>query len=322
MIISGTTIITPNDDSTAYSPDWRHLVARAVISGENIRVPRKLSQDRYIHKQIVFLQGGMSAVSAWESEYNKINNIYEGIVNPTTNDRLEALLLTKVSFKSIAADFNMSELEVKLYERLFFNIRDEEGNLLNSPLLRNNFSLGTLTAADDMTPDDIIWKCIANRCGAAVLTTKCWGWSESECAKEESNSKGVLDHTYEMAQVLLLEKLVRGQLNGRELAEIIKSNVAYLEEKREASESDKEKEESLNSFELEFRDRVLERFKPSMLPIVVTKEDEEDYDKELSIKADAVIGMKNIQTDKIKELSLDKLSQEIDNKVNKQIKKD
>ena len=323
MIISGTTIVTPNDDSTAYSPDWRHLIARAVSGSDKVRIPRLYSQDKYIQKQASFLKGELTSSAPWGNEYAKINNIYEGTINPTTNDRLEALLLTKVSFSAIAADFNISELEVKLYERLFFNIRNEEGTLLNSPLLRSNFSLGTITGADAGTPDDIIWKCIATRCGAAVLINKCWGWSDSQCVDEESKQeKGVIDHTYEMAQVLLLERLVRGQVTGRELAEIIKSNVSYMEERRTALDAEKGKEESLNSFEVEFRDRFLTRFSPSMLPIVVTIEDETDLDKELSIKADAVIGMKSIQTDKVKESPLDKISEEIAGKVSQQYKKD
>lgn len=142
MKIGDHTILTPWDDPLGFLLDWRIRVARAIASVRAGGIPFTWSRsdDPDVHEMIAHLvhrerypllrgvpQKPLDRVLLWE--------------NSITGSLVQAFLLTEATYDGIGKHLGLSPAEVALYGRLFYDVRDGQGNRRPSILMRIKIEL-------------------------------------------------------------------------------------------------------------------------------------------------------------------------------------
>ena len=192
MLIADTEIATPLDKAYAYNMDWRYKVASVL---EDRREIHRLMADEWVYAQIQYL--GLvddeefndcleDAVCARHVVGNQLrdvaeaNSIYQSGPGDHTHERLEALLLCpELSYKVIAHEFNINENVVRMFEKIFFNVRDDEGRLYGYSGLLMYAALKGARKYDSTRPaeesDPALWRIISFEGGYKPLYSL-WAW--------------------------------------------------------------------------------------------------------------------------------------------------
>lgn len=169
MDIGGVIIRTPHDDDMGVEidPDWRRKVAVAWVDNNRWFPPKHIYDDPYIKRYREYIRAvrqiGDHRLPERFKELRTAESWYTG------GDRgikgiLEPLLLTDLAYKHIAEDIlpaatrsrNKSEdsaivagekaaRTISIYNKLFFNIRDDAGWVSESIHMRTVFALRGLT---------------------------------------------------------------------------------------------------------------------------------------------------------------------------------
>jgi hypothetical protein len=168
--------------------------------------------------------------------YFQANDIYRsaGTGQSLLKDRLEALLLcAELEYKQIGTLIGMSSDTVKVYEKLFYNVRDEEGTILTAPWLREYFA--KQGAQDPVEGGDTgsYCKLLALEGGHRVLCSA-WGWDarvigdSGDFPEKETIMMTLRQLTRD------LDKRVRfGNLDPRSLVQLFGEFRGYLGDMRE-----------------------------------------------------------------------------------------
>ena len=230
MEIKGQVIRTPFDSPFAYDPGWRHAIAKQVVALGLSHY--ELDYDPYITWQIDFLR----AVKAKQlprfeallgrgntsiSEHKAVvlcHQLYDSAGRNCSKDKADALLLCpELTLPQIAKHMgqHISPLVMKVYERLHFNIRDEEGAVLEAPWTKEYFAT---RGQEQIAPRDAsaYWKVLAFEGGHRLLFSE-WGWNilpaeESEREQHMALVRGVF---------VRIERALRfGGMGNRDLVQL------------------------------------------------------------------------------------------------------
>jgi hypothetical protein len=178
-------VATPKDHPWAYSPTWRHEIAKLTVDADKVTYPG--GHDPFIQQQIRFLRhirpnvgrqtqlsGDRQSTSEW-LPFQRAFTLYEG--HDVSSARVEAMLLCpELSLAQIASKLGptVDPADIKTYERLYFNIRDENGMVLESPWLREYFAGGN-QVQHNPTDYRTHWKLLAFEGGQRSLFAV-WNW--------------------------------------------------------------------------------------------------------------------------------------------------
>ena len=228
MVLGNLTIITPVDDPCAYEPSWRHLLAQALIDlrpkHKSIEaIYRPYLEDRFILKYVKTLRR-ISQGKPLTDEQSYIRMARQWFDNPSpagVRFRLEPLLLTTASIDTIMLDISGGTVPAdvfKFYEKLFFNIRDEEYTLSKSCQLRQAFALPNGDDMGDASPQEV-WKAIAGLMGYDVLM-HVWMWKDAH-GLSTKGPEFLLDETWKAAQSRLFTSVFTDRVGHKSLADIL-----------------------------------------------------------------------------------------------------
>lgn len=228
MQIGNLTIVLPVDDPCAYEPSWRNSLARTIIE---IRprlstidaIYRPYFQDKYVQKLVKFLRAESSGKAlSLEQSYIRLALMWYNNPSPSgAKFRLEPLLLTGATMETIMLDISGGTVPLdvfKFYEKLFFNIRDEEFRLSKSCQLRQSFAM---PEGDDLRDADSseIWKAIATLMGYDVLMNV-WMWKDAH-GLSSKGSEFLLDETWRAAQSRLFMSVFSDRVGHKSLGDIL-----------------------------------------------------------------------------------------------------
>lgn len=232
MDFNGNKIKTPKDHPWDFDPDWRNEIAKGVVDTGAISHP--YGSDEYIRWQVQFLKAVNSDDERPLSRYDR--TLYRGTEQPEhravvrahqlynssgascMRDKVDAMLLCpELSLEDIVnvlSSQNMSSdpLDLQVYEKLYFNIRDDAGKVDAGCWLREWFaSRGQMQILRQDLP--AYWRVLAFQGGHKLLFS-IWRWPAiniEEADKEQHMS--LMRNTF-----CELEARTRfGDINNRDL---------------------------------------------------------------------------------------------------------
>lgn len=196
MRIGGEDIATPKDSPYAYDTAWRHNVARAMKLGGYSESDPFRDDDIFSYYNYLMLLDDDAAAYTLEDmatgsdkdehglfvDMTKAHNIYQGLSGgyyDTTKEKIEALLLCpEMTYASIADYFNVDGDTVRMFEKLYYNVRDEDGLLLGGKGLLE--TCACIASIGDGDPEILIkdakhWRLLAFEGGHQALLYE-WRW--------------------------------------------------------------------------------------------------------------------------------------------------
>lgn len=228
MQIGNLTIVLPVDDPCAFEPSWRNSLAKAIIDlrpklSSVDSMYRKYFQDKYVQKYVKYLRAESAGRPLTEEQSHMRIALmwYENASPSGVRFRLEPLLLTGATMETIMLDISGGTVPVEvftMYEKLFFNIRDEEGRLSKSCQLRQAFAM---PSGDDLHDADSteIWKAIAALMGYDVLMSV-WMWKDAH-GMSTKGSEFLIDETWRAAQSRLFMSVFADRVGHKSLGDIL-----------------------------------------------------------------------------------------------------
>ena len=240
MLIGETEVKTPfdrDDPGVVFEPDWRTQVILAWLKyPKTITAEPKLYRDKYTQQHLQLLKSFQQNDDG-SKKYVRVNlgpkmRSYqfayarsEETAIESMRPKLDALLLTNVSYEVIAKDLGGNRLtaeDIRTYEKLYFNVRDEYGNLDTSCFLRTRFAMPIGAVITEATPLTVIWKTVGNMLGYVGLV-RTWGWSgqHGELGTEEYLAKAINI----LAQTLLFQRLMTGRANNFDILGCLSNNL-------------------------------------------------------------------------------------------------
>jgi hypothetical protein len=232
MDLNGHTIKTPADHPWDFDPDWRNEIAKGVVDSGKRSYP--CGHDTYIDWQTKFLQAMHSdddwRLSRYESTaYQKssssekrsilmAHNMHNSSGEHCMRDKIDAMLLCpELSFNDIANALSTKTthtdaMDLQVYEKLYFNIRDDEGKVNEGCWLREWFASRGQTTI--MRQDvSTYWRVLAFQGGHRLLFTT-WRWPMLDLEETEKERRMALTRN----SFCELEARTRfGDMNNRDL---------------------------------------------------------------------------------------------------------
>lgn len=217
MDVVNYTIRTPFDYPHTYDVNWRHEVAMRLddIREEGTPCPMddmirkqarylKEMEDPNLAAMIEFSTFSKRSKTNMRSHLHHANTIYRASGRNSLEvlkDRIEALLLcAELNYAQIAKYLSIKEPVVRIYERLFYHVRDDEGSIFPSPWLREYFATQGAEHNEE-GQDGAYWKTIAVQGGFRVLY-QMWGWTSESVEDGE-------DFPEKDAAMMMMRNLVR-----------------------------------------------------------------------------------------------------------------
>lgn len=234
------TIVLPVDDPCAFEPSWRNSLARAIIDlrpklSSVDPMYKRYFQDKYVQKYVKYLRAESLGKQLTEEQANMRVALmwYENASPAGVRFRLEPLLLTGATMETIMLDISGGTVPVEvftMYEKLFFNIRDEEGRLSKSCQLRQAFAMPN---GDDLHDADSteVWKAIAALMGYDVLM-HVWMWNDAH-GLSTKGSEFLLDETWRAAQSRLFMSVFSDKVGHKSLSDILAAYTSQFKMLRE-----------------------------------------------------------------------------------------
>ena len=228
MQIGNLTIVLPIDDPCAYEPSWRHSLAQAIIdlrprAQDTDPLYRQYLQDPLVVKYIKYLRAETRGKNlTLEQSYIRMARMWYESASPScVRFRLEPLLLTGATMETIMLDISGGTVPTevfKFYERLFFNIRDDQWHLSKSCQLRQSFAMPN---GDDLKDADSpeVWKAIAALMGYDVLM-HVWMWKDAH-GLSTKGTEFLLDETWRAAQSRLFMSVFSDRVGHKSLGDIL-----------------------------------------------------------------------------------------------------
>lgn len=242
MQIGNLTIVLPIDDPCAYEPSWRCQLAKAIVdlhprTNTVDGLYRPYFKDQFVLKFVKYLRAeSKGKVLTTEQSYMRMALMWFENTSPNgVRFRLEPLLLTGATMDTIMLDISGGTVPVdvfKFYEKLFFNIRDEEYRLSKSCQLRQSFAMPNGDDMHDSSPQEI-WKAIATLMGYDVLM-HVWMWKDAH-GLSTKGSEFLLDETWRAAQSRLFMSVFADRVGHKSLGDILSaytSQFKMLKEQR------------------------------------------------------------------------------------------
>ncbi|MFC1453568.1 hypothetical protein ACFLQL_00120 [Verrucomicrobiota bacterium] len=295
MQILGTEIKMPSDSPLNYEPDWRFKVASKLSTEENDQVlPSELTDDEVILNTSRYLNCVKENGNYIPDEYKAYQSValwYEDTEPQAVRHYLEALLLTDRTYSGISDDLGVDEELINLYEKIFFNIRDEQGYLIKVRPLKLRFAFGELASIEEVqekknkanfNADPIEWKIAAVQHGYLMLST-IWGLNKDQTTEEAELQYYKTALT--LNRGLILKRTLRGQISNFDLNQA-HSNFIDFKRLQHDIESDKNKLNLPGQHGIvdNVGTRILKMMAPKMIELKVSKEETIKQNKALQQK--------------------------------------
>lgn len=213
MLYGNTSIVTPLDNPVQYDPAWRAAFAAAILDFPGARIDAEFlpyKRDPWIQRQVEYLRSvrGNRPLTKEQRVLRTASTWYQGNRPSDVKFKLEPLLLTAVGFDIISLDIGGGVVDdevFKAYERLFFNVRKDDGAMHPSCQLRTYFSLpdGQLGPG---TPDEVIWRVVAANSGYDTLVTM-WLWNDAH-GLQQTDPGYMLKETWRAAQAQMHRDII------------------------------------------------------------------------------------------------------------------
>ena len=226
MRLNDTVIVTPIDNPGQYDPDWRNSIAMGLAEDGCERVDpvyARYTQDPWVKRQLGYLRAirRNSPLTREQVRLRLASMWFQGNSPSDVRFRLEPLLLTAVSYRIIAEDIlgDCEDLEaIEAYEKLYFNIRDNEGRLSRSCQLRQYFALPSGQFNQD-TPPEQMWKMIGSLMGYDTLVSV-WMWKDAHGIINNSQEY-LLDEMWRLAQSRLFMSMFADRVGHESMAKLL-----------------------------------------------------------------------------------------------------
>jgi hypothetical protein len=233
MEINGHTIKTPRDHPWDFDPDWRNEIAKRMVSDELTAHP--CGYDEYIAWQVEFLNAVNSDDERVLAYYDSVpfngnmdcpdrravlmaHRLFNSNGSHCLCDKIDAMLLCpELTINDIANVLSSRRahadpFDIQVYERLYFNIRDDAGKVDEGCWLRELFATRgqTTIARQDLTT---YWRVLAFQGGHRLLFAR-WQWPAITLEESESERRLALARNSFCA---LEERTRFGDINNRDL---------------------------------------------------------------------------------------------------------
>lgn len=223
-----TVVVTPIDNPCQYDPDWRSAIASALVEDPTARIDpeyQRYRADPFIRKQIMYLKSYRSGkcVSKDAIPVRFANLWAQGTSVSDAKFRIEPLLLTAVDYETISLDITgegENKTAIEAYEKLFFNIRDNEGRLSRSCQLKQYFAMPS-GELDTETPPEAMWKMIGALMGYDTLVNM-WLWRDAHGIVNKSQDY-ILDEMWRVAQSRLFLSMFANRIGHESMAKLLAS---------------------------------------------------------------------------------------------------
>lgn len=233
MEINGHNVNTPMDHPWDFDPDWRNEIAKCIVDGDVIGHP--CGHDEYISWQVEFLRAVKDPDSGVLSRYEGMpfatrtscperrsvlmsHKLHNSTGSHCLRDKVDAMLLCpELSINDIAGVLssqtkNADSFDLQVYEKLYFNIRDEHGKVDEGCWLRELFATRgqTVIARQDLTT---YWRVLAFQGGHRLLFSR-WQWPVISLEESEAERRMAMTRNSFCA---LEERTRFGDINNRDL---------------------------------------------------------------------------------------------------------
>lgn len=242
MKIGDQPIVTPIDNPCQFQPDWRNCVALALIENPGY-VPEpeyaEYVDDPWVRRQIDYITDARLGRRLSREQLNmRLANVwYQGTRPSDVKFRLEPLLLTAAGFNVISLDLGggtVDEDAFVAYERMYFNVRLNDGRLHPSCQLRQYFALPS-GEMDDDTSQEQLWKMVGALMGYDTLTS-IWLWKDAH-GKRHDSQEYMLDEMWRVAQSRVFMSMFEGRVGHESMAKLLSSLTSQTKMLQEAKES-------------------------------------------------------------------------------------
>ena len=242
MRIGAQTIVTPIDNPCQFDPDWRNKTAIALMENPGFRLDPEYSDyanDKWIKGQIDYIKAANKGRRLTDSQMNfrHANVWYQGTRPSDVKFRLEPLLLTAVNYSVISLDLSggtVSDKAFQTYEKLYFNVRLDNGRLHPSCQLRQYFALPE-GEMDDETPPEQLWKMVGALMGYDTLVS-IWLWKDAH-GKRYDTQEYFLDEMWRVAQSKVFMSMFEGRVGHESMAKLLASLTSQSKLLKESKES-------------------------------------------------------------------------------------
>lgn len=218
MLYGHTSIITPLDNPVQYDAAWRAVFAAAMLDFPDARIDPEFlpyKRDPWIRRQVEYLRAvrGNHPLTPEQKILRTASTWFQGNRPSDVKFKLEPLLLTAVGFDIISLDIGggtVPDAVFTAYERLFFNVRRDDGTMHPSCQVRTYFSLpdGQLGPG---TPDEVIWRVVAANSGYDALVSM-WLWGDAH-GLQQTDPGYMLRETWRAAQAQMHHDIIGRRVN-------------------------------------------------------------------------------------------------------------
>ena len=226
--MGNTHIIVPVEETGDWSANWRYEVASAVAS-DGITPPNPIvAKDPWIDLQSHYLQVDLDYYDGEVPDeclrpYHIAASWFANTDINSPRFRIEPLLLTGAPFDTIAADMGVSESAVQVYERLYYNTRNDDGSLLKGCYNRSRLAFDANQALNEHTGDDVIWRVIGFSLGYEALV-QLWHW-DNHASGLDGSPQGLFDEIWRYTQASLLYSLVRNEIRPFDINNLMSNHI-------------------------------------------------------------------------------------------------
>ena len=242
MQFGNRTIILPADDPCDFDPSWRADLAGLLADNKGAKFPslyKACVNDKYVQKYATYLRAVKAGKNLTDAQLDmhRARGWYENESPSGVRFRLEPLLLTGATMDTIMLDISGGMMTVepfKMYEKLFFNIRDDEWRLSKSCQLRQAFAMPNGDDMHDASPQEI-WKAIAALMGYDVLM-HVWMWDGHGMSTKGADF--LLDETWRAAQSRLFMSVFSDRVGNNNLGDILAAYTSQFKMLRDVREVD------------------------------------------------------------------------------------
>lgn len=213
-------IVTPLEDAF-YNPDWRYRLAAAMAQDAAYKHPSPDAQrDPHVRMIVQRLTGGKPKGKKYDPDRLRVDRVQRwGLDGPRrhTGHVIEALLLTDAPIDAIADDMGCNSDDVRLFERLFFNVRGEDGSMNLAPAQKAFFATEGTYKPSQTRPEHLMWRRVAVNGGyralLQVLEMGPGAWSAAP-------NVDIVELTIGMGRAETLAKVAAGGMSMGELSRL------------------------------------------------------------------------------------------------------
>jgi len=215
-----TEIITPFDDSF-YDPGWRYSLAEACAVDSEFKHPtRSAMLDAGVRQAVRHMKATPPKLvrpDSYRARFSQVLRWGRDGPHRQTGYVIEALLLTDAPVSAIAHDMGSDVATLELYEKLFFNVRDDRGNMTLAPAQKQFFATEGTYKPTKQRPEYLMWRRVAVSAGyralIEILELGLGSWGDAPNAD-------LVRVTTDMARAETLAKVAAGGLSSGELARL------------------------------------------------------------------------------------------------------